>query len=95
MQEIYKILSNDEIKSDILLKYGFLADAVSEGSAENLIKSNRDIMELYCVISIKLVKDGEISWSPLFTKYVQQYPGIVRLIDSNLMSKLARTRQKT
>ena len=92
MQEIYKILSNDEIKSDILLKYGFLADAVSEGSAENLIKSNRDTYGIIlCDTVLNWLKMEKSAGSPLFTKYVQQYPGIVRLItDNNLIDKLLK-----
>lgn len=90
MQEIYKILSNNEIKSDILLKYGFLADAISEGTAENLIRSNKDTYKvILCDTVLNWLKMEQSASSPLLTKYIQQYPGIHKLItDTKLVNHL-------
>ena len=90
MQEVYKILSNNEIKSDILLKYGFLADAISEGTAENLIKSNKDTYRvILCDTVLNWLKMEQSASSPLLTKYIQQYPGIHKLItDTKLVNHL-------
>lgn len=92
MIELEKLMGNEEVKNDILLKYGFLAEALTEGTVPELLSINK---ETYRVILsntvVNWLKTEQASGSPLFTKYVQKYPGIARLVsDDKLLNTILK-----
>lgn len=84
LREIQQIITNDEIRHDILTKYGLLSDAMTSGTIKDTLRRNKDTYRIIlCDTIINWLKMEKSAGSPFIVQYIQRYPSLASLIDNS------------